>query len=433
MEPSFSYQYERMLDRHTPNGLSAAVLQDLRPRLAKAKKQLITEWKTGGQGWLSCPDDSDTLKQVRLCAKKFAGYTTCLVIGIGGSDLGARAAYQALGASSKGMALRFLGNPDPDEVAEVLSHIEWKKTVVNIISKSGDTLEPMAIFAIVWDKMCRALGKAQAACHVVATTDAEQGSLRAFANREGLQTLAIPRNIGGRFSVLTSVGLFPLACAGIDIVGILEGAKKQRDQFERSPWGGEAATFAALHVMGMVLRNQQVHVLMPYASRLEGCAKWFRQLWAESLGKEQVEDGKRAHVGATPVASLGAIDQHSQVQLYMEGPADKLITFIKVSSYSTKQKIPATIRQFPNLSVLSGMDLAHVLQAEAEATSQALSAAGRPNGTVYLSHLSPETIGSFFLFFEIATGMAGHMLHINPYDQPGVEAGKKATYAILGA
>lgn len=428
-----SYDPSRMLDRQTPDGLPVSVVHELKPRLAKAKRALLEDWKTHKQGWLGCPDEKQLVQDIFHLVKKFRGYKTCLVIGIGGSDLGARAAYQALGKTSHGMRLEFLGNPDPDEVAAILERTDWKTTIVNIISKSGDTLEPMAIFAIVWDKLCRSVGKEQAAKQVIATTDAEQGSLRAFATRKGLSSLAIPSNIGGRFSVLTAVGLFPAACAGIDIKALLQGAAWQRGQFQKNAWGGDAGLFAALHIVGMVLREQKIHVLMPYSTQLEGMAKWWRQLWAESLGKKKDRQGRVEYLGPTPVASVGAIDQHSQVQLYMEGPKDKLITLIQVSRFTKNQKIPPAIREFPNLAFLSGKNLAQLLQVEAEATSQALSAAGRPNGILHLSEISAETIGALFLFFELATGLAGNLLEIQAYDQPGVEAGKKAAYAILKA
>jgi glucose-6-phosphate isomerase len=204
------------------------------------------------------------------------------------------------------------------------------------------------------------------------------------------------------------------------------------DVFVQHKTAGDMGQFAALHAMAMIIQNRNVHVCMPYHAKLEGFSKWFRQLWAESLGKMKGLDGSIRYIGPTPVASMGATDQHSQIQLYMEGPQDKCITFIEVNRFSTEHRVPRVITQFPALAFLSGKRISSIIHAEREATSQALSQAGRPNGTIHLQRLDAATMGALFVFFECATGMMGSLLEINPYDQPGVEAGKKAMYAILG-
>jgi glucose-6-phosphate isomerase len=209
------------------------------------------------------------------------------------------------------------------------------------------------------------------------------------------------------------------------------GARQQREAFQKNSIGGDAVQFAALHVLAMLMQQRFIHVLMPYSSKLESIGKWYRQLWAESLGKKFDIFGKVQHTGPTPIAALGATDQHSQIQLYMEGPQDKVITFIEISHFQTKQKLPKAIRAFPALSFLAGRDLSEVIHAERLATAKALSEAERPNGTILLGEINPASIGALILFFEIATGIAGDLLDVNPYDQPGVEAGKKAMYAIL--
>lgn len=430
--PLLSYDVQRMLEPTTIGALSPEILKEMQQRIQQAKQQVVRDWKQGHQGWLSCPDDKKTLSHIKQLAKKKKQYHTCLVIGIGGSDLGSRAAYQALRQQGKGMKLEFLGaNTDPDEIAEVLRRLDLKKTLVNIISKSGDTVEPMVTFAIVWEKLQAACGK-KAAEHVVATTDQLTGSLHEFARLHQIETLPVPQNIGGRFSVLTAVGLFPLACAGISIEHLLRGAKSMRDTFLKHKTAGDIGQFAALHAMAMIIQKRNIHVCMPYHAKLDGFSKWFRQLWAESLGKKKCLDGSIRHVGPTPIASMGATDQHSQIQLYMEGPQDKCITFIEVQAFSTEITVPRVIKQFPALAFLAGKRMSDIIHAEREATSRALSQAGRPNGTIRIQRLDAGSMGALFIFFECATGMMGSLLEVNPYDQPGVEAGKRAMYAILG-
>lgn len=426
-----TYDAKRMLETHTEGGLLTEVLHEVQPRLQQAKKQVIEDWKKGRQGWLSCPDDKQTLKRIKQLVQKKQGFKTCLVIGIGGSDLGSRAAAQALSHGAKGMKLEFLGaNTDPDEIEQILSGLNLKSTLVNVISKSGDTIEPMVTFSIIWERLVKRFGK-KAAHHIVATTDEQKGSLHDFAMQQGIETLPVPNNIGGRFSVLTAVGLFPLACAGIQIEQLLAGAKIMRDDIVKHKTAGDAGQFAALHVMAMLMQQRNIHVCMPYHAKLKGFSKWFRQLWAESLGKKFSLDGSIRHLGPTPIAALGATDQHSQIQLYMEGPQDKCITFIEVEKFTSSIKVPSAIRQFPALAFLSNIPVSHLIHAEREATSQALSGAGRPNGTLKIERLDAKHLGALFLFFEFATGIAGSLLEVNPYDQPGVEAGKKAMYAIL--
>ena len=416
------------------SGVTQVELERVKPLMEKAKERLLLEWKTGRQGWLGVSDDMVLLKYITTCARMYKkkGMKTCLVIGIGGSDLGARAAYAALGYGKKGMRLVFAGgNTDPVELYRILQDIEPRKTVVNIISKSGDTVEPMTSFLIVRDFFKKKLGKKYAQ-HIVATTDMDVGSLHALAIQEKYVLLPVPKNIGGRFSILTAVGLFPLACAAIDIKKILKGAEHIREKFilEKS-FDNAACVYGALQYIADFRHGQSIQVLMPYSSQLYETGKWFRQLWAESLGKKKNPSDDEG-VGPTPVAALGATDQHSQMQLYMEGPRDKTITFIEIEKFEKDMRVPASAKDIPSLSYLSGVSMTRIIHAEREASAQALRDAGRPNMTIFLRDISTESFGALILHFEIATAIAGCLYGINTYDQPGVEAGKRAMYALLG-
>lgn len=417
------------------HGISIAELEKLTEKLEISRETVLQDWKSGHQGWLGIPDDKTSKSLIQSMAHFYSaqGIDTCIVIGIGGSDLGARAAYAALGPIKKGMRLLFAGgNTDPVELHRLIQQIDPMKSILTIISKSGDTVEPMASFLILREVFRKKLGEKKYRQHIVAITDSEQGTLNALANEQGYALLPLQQNIGGRFSVLTSVGLFPLACAGIDIQKIIRGAKEVRDAFVRQKaLKNDACLYALLQYQADFYHGQCIHVLMPYSFQLIEMGKWFRQLWAESLGKKS-HDADDEGVGPTPVAALGATDQHSQIQLYMEGPRDKTITFIEVKKFDQDISIPKEAKKIQSIAYLANLPLSKIIHAERAATASALTAVGRPNATLTLSTISPESIGALFMFFEIATAIAGRLYSVDPYTQPGVEAGKRAMYTLLG-
>lgn len=417
-------------DRNFRSVLSAR--KKLASRLERAKAAVIMQAEDGEQGWFFLPDDREMVKRVYAVVGAFSHCTDLLVIGIGGSDLGARALSKALvNEKTEGMKLHFAGaNTDPDELAAILSRLDLKKTAVNIISKSGDTVEPMTTFLIVREALRKAVGSRYAS-QIVATTDPRSGSLRALAEKEGYVTLPVAGNVGGRFSVLTDVGLFPLAAAGIDVRSILKGAKSQRDAFVAEKASNNGASLFAASQYLYAGEGKRIQVLMPYSEQLREVGFWYRQLWAESLGKKMNRKGETVHTGPTPVAALGATDQHSQIQLYTEGPNDKTITFIEVDSFMNDARVPSQAKEVDSLAYLAGVPLSKIIHAEREATATALIVSDRPNATIHLSRISPESMGALVMFFELATGISGELYDINAYDQPGVEAGKKAMKKIL--
>ncbi len=412
-------------------GANAQELKRLSPRLEDARDTILEQHREKSQGWMNLGSDTDLAKEIAKVVKKMSGFDTCLVLGIGGSDLGTRALYRALRPSKR--TLVFAGaNTDPDELAEIVSSLDLKTTCVNIVSKSGGTIEPITSFYYVYDLLQKAVGKTKAAKHVVATTDPESGELRSLAKKHGWATLPVPQNVGGRFSALTAVGLFPLAFAGASIEKLQKGAKKTAVGFKKDRVSQNAACrWSALQYLAYTKRKQHINVLMPYAAHLDLLGAWYRQLWAESLGKKENRMKKRVHIGPTPVAALGATDQHSQIQLYNEGPNDKTITFIEVSRFNSTLKVPKDIRENGKLAYLAGTSFEKIIHAEREATSRALAAAQRPNGTLEIPKISEETMGALILFFELATAMMGELFEIDTYNQPGVEAGKRAMKSLL--
>jgi glucose-6-phosphate isomerase len=325
-------------------------------------------------------------------------------------------------------------------VAAALARIDPRRVLVNVISKSGGTAETMAQYLVVRAWLEEALGDA-AFRHLVFTTDPARGALRELATREGIATLDVPPSIGGRFSVLSPVGLLPAALVGIDIAGLLAGARRAIERAEADDLlQNPAALYAALHWAADTDVGARIHVLMPYTDRLREFAEWYRQLWAESLGKRTDREGRTVHTGATPVAAVGATDQHSQVQLFMEGPFDKVITFVRLERFGEDLVIPSRGGTSPegdpglpsDLAYLPGHSLGELLNAEYEATSAALAEMGRMSCTLHLPELTPEVLGEAIMFYQLATGYAGVWYGIDPFDQPGVEHGKRLTYAAMG-
>jgi glucose-6-phosphate isomerase len=321
---------------------------------------------------------------------------------------------------------------DPFLIEKALDSMKPKRTLAIVIAKSGATAETMAVFLIVRDWLEHKLGK-RAAQHIIAVTSAGTGDLKQLATDEKYRTFHIPSNVGGRFSVLSAVGLVPAALIGIDIKKLTKGATDMTKRCWESDLEENIALRAAmLHYLVWTRRNKAIHVAFPYSNQLWGTAFWFRQLWAESLGKAQSRSGEKVHVGQTPIAALGTTDQHSQVQLYMEGPNDKVFTLWAVRKFAASGKIPRARTGLEAIDYLAGQSLAKLLDAERQSTAAALTAAGRPNCTFTLDRVDEEHLGAFLQMMEFETAFVGEMLNINAFDQEGVELGKRFTFALMG-
>lgn len=350
-----------------------------------------------------------------------------IVIGIGGSDLGARAVHRALHHQFHNTVsdkkIYFVGDTtDPVPLEEVMGIVHWEDTAIIVISKSGNTIEVMSSFLVLRDRLKKAVGH-RYVDHIVAVTDPETGILRQVVNEEGYASLPhLP--VGGRFSVLSSVGLFPLALTGLPIRDLLKGAKEMLEE------QSDFALDYALLQYAAYKEGKHVHVFMPYTYSLRELGFWFRQLWAESLGKAKNLDGDMVNVGPTPVAALGPTDQHSQVQLYREGPHDKTFTFLTVAK-THDLHVPQDVPSVEGVQFLKGLSFNAILHAEQAGTEEALREVGRPTYTIELDRLDAHHLGGVIMFFELATAYMGSLLNIDPYDQPGVERGKELMHSRL--
>ncbi len=437
--------YTNMTDKYLGDkGISAKTL-DSHKKLARAAHAYVSENRGRDElfmGWTELPYNqsaivADILATAKLIRRKFDNF---VVLGIGGSALGPAMAYTALChlhyndlPKSKRRGPKFFveDNVDPVRMKQLLDVIDVTKTCFNVISKSGATSETMAQYLIISDLLTKAGVNIKE--NVIFTTDASRGNLIKISEElGGVKRYVLPDGVGGRFSELSPVGLLPAAVLGIDIKSLLKGAAYM-DKLCKSPdmRKNPALMCATLQYIAMQ-DGKNIGVLMPYSDNLKYVSDWYAQLWAESLGKNVTLDGKACHVGQTPVKALGVTDQHSQVQLYTEGPFDKVVTFLSVGSYKEKTPIPHGCENIPDVAFLGGHTMEELIKAENKATAYALTKAGRLNYTICLPEINEFTLGQLLYLFELQTAYAGAMFNIDTYNQPGVEAGKKATFALLG-
>lgn len=432
--------YTNMLADYVPGGIPVGTLEAADDAFARALAVFDERRGRGELGFLDLPGARDRTQQIKQFADGAGqAFSDIVVLGIGGSALGPIALrsglrsirWNELGDEARDYfpRLHVLENVDPTTMAELLGRIELGRTLFLVVSKSGGTAETMAQYLIVRGRLTAALGE-NFRRHLVFVTDPEKGALRRIAREESIGTLEIPTNVGGRFSVFSAVGLLPAALIGIDIEALMAGAGEMAErcaarELRRNP----AGSFAILQWLADTQHGLSDHVVMPYSDHLRDVSAWFVQLWAESLGKTR-PDG--TSVGPTPIPALGATDQHSQVQLFMEGPLDKTVTFIAVGERSTDLEIPTLHPDIPELAYLGGHSLGELLDVERRATAGALARNGRPNMTIILDTLDAHHVGSVLMMLAIATVIAGALYEVNPLDQPGVELGKRYTYAMLG-
>jgi glucose-6-phosphate isomerase len=432
--------------RSKVGAISLRNIEDIMPQAERARRSLGNKWGKPSKmlAWTKLPFNQKTVTEdiLSTAARVRDTFDNFVVLGIGGSALGPIAVQQAikhlhyneLPADKRGGPRLYVeDNIDPERVAALFDTIDVEKTCFNVITKSGSTSETMSQLLIVFDMLKKRLGGERIGRHIVATTDRRKGYLIKIARSHGLKTFVIPDGVGGRFSELCPVGLLPAAVCGIDIEQMLAGAAymdelcREEDIRKNPGWMAGVLMYILMEKKG-----KNIQVAMPYADSLKYMADWHAQLWAESLGKRQTVRGKVVHAGQTPVKALGVTDQHSQVQLYTEGPFDKVVTFLGVDRYRAEYRIPRGFEDIPAVSFLGSHTMNELIQSERAATEYALVKAGKLNQTITLPEVNEFTIGQLLYFFMVQTAVCGELLGIDAFDQPGVEEGKNAAYALLG-
>ena len=433
-----------------PHGISSAELQAIEPRILEAHAILQEERAQGKYGFYDLYKDTETLERVKASAARFLdnGIENVVVLGIGGSALGITALQTALGlpyhnmmskAARKGKPRLFvMDNIDPVTFRTMMRICNPAKTLYNVISKSGGTAETMAQCMIIIEQLEKKLGADKIKDHLVITTsprgeDAPKSLLHPVADAYGAETFDIPLNVGGRFSVFSPVGMFPAAMLGMDVDAMMAGCEAMdRRTSQGNLMENPAYLRAAIHYLMDTTKGKHMSVMMPYANGLKDVADWYCQLWAESLGKRFSLDGKEVFTGQTPIKALGATDQHSQVQLYREGPNDKIFNILELGRFDKILKIPDTLSEVTELDYLRGKSMNKLMNAELRGTIDALKVSERPVIRVQLPRLNAHAIGQLLYMLEVETAMAGRLYNINAFDQLGVEEGKQIARKLMG-
>lgn len=385
--------------------------------------------RISGFGWMRLPDVD--VSEVIAAADWLSGFDSVVQVGIGGSSLGNLMLHQALlppyfnERKNRGVPRFYMSdNLDGEENQAIWDLIDPSKTGFIVVSKSGLTLETMANFSFFWEKLKEELG-AEASSRVVVITDSDQGLLRQFAKDTGCRSLSLPGDVGGRFSVLSSVGLLSAAALGVPVVDLLDGARSMREKICLSVSGTvNPAWMMAWNMFRQIEFKRTNTVFMPYGDRMERLSEWFCQLWAESLGK----DG----MGFTPQRALGAIDQHSQLQLYSQGPDDKCYIVLGVDPHHGYRLSIGEERSLEALSYINGLSQEEILGYERRAVVAVLAGEGRPVFSISMGKLDGRSLGGLIFFLQYVTALTGRLMNIQPFDQPGVELGKKYANGLAG-
>lgn len=420
-------------------GIAEVDLQEEAAGVQEIHKQLQVRREKGELPFYDLPYTDDLQAIIAMADDLAAKFDDLVVLGIGGSALGTTAVARALlplhynllsRQQRRGRPRLFvLDNVDPAGVNSTLKLLDPERTCFCVISKSGTTVETMSQFLLAREWVKNAVGD-NFRNNFVLITDPGKGVLRQLATDEGYLSCEVPEGVGGRFSLFSSVGLLPLAVVGVDIRELLAGAAAISPELSKSDLFANPAYLNGLLQYLAYGKGAHISVMMPYSDHLRDVAAWYRQLWAESLAKKVDLEGNAVYIGPTPVQALGATDQHSQLQLYMEGPFNKVVTFLTVENME-KAIIPDS-PDIPELDYLGGQSLAALITNEQRATAVALARAGRPNCTIRLSEISPRTIGALLFMFEVQTVFTGALFGVDPLDQPGVESGKIITSAFMG-
>lgn len=435
------------------HGIGRSELKELESAVRAGHDNLLAARKKRELGFYDLYNDTRMLRSVREAVKKFPPekFDNLVVLGIGGSALGLTTLVTALkpphynlrDREARGGSPRVwvMDNVDPDTFDSMLSLCNPEETLFNVISKSGGTAETAAQAFVVAERLEKALGKTRVKDHLVITTGskkkgAKPSPLHRLQEKYGAYTLDVPENVGGRFSVFSAVGLFPAAMLGIDIAGLADGCRvmdkrTQAPDLSKNP----AYLRAALHYLAADRKDKRMAVMMPYSDALRDVADWYRQLWAESIGKRASLDGRNADwfSGQTPIRALGVTDQHSQLQLYLEGPNDKLITVLEQGKFSHTLPVPMPLKDDSGLEYLNGRTMAQLLDAECRATVDALCEAERPVIRIRLPRIDEHSIAQLLYLLEVETAMAGQLFNVNAFDQPAVERIKVLTRSYLDA
>lgn len=421
------------------HGLTKSEVDTLVAKFPKHHENVDELRKNGESSFFDLPyQDTGELKA--LIKKHHGRWQNLVVIAIGGSCLSPQSLLGALGHSAfnqlEGKARQgaprvfFAANPDPRHLTELFEVLDLRKTLFQVTSKTGATTETMAMYLWLQDLLKKKLGKSALARQVVIITDRDKSPFAEIAKHEKIATLHVPTNLAGRFGVLGNTGLFVAGLCGIGIDALLAGAAEMDKRCRHGDaFKNPAYMHSLVHYLLTRKRRKTIHVMFSFSNRLHAVGEWYSHLCAVSLGKMLNRRGKAVHVGPTPIAALGSFDQHGQMQLFAEGPFDKVVTFVTVKDHGAKLVAPTAYPKLEGAAFLGGADFATILEHGHIGAEQHITASGRPNMTIQLERVDEGSVGGLYYLLQLSTAMSAELYGIDPFDQPGVEHGKHAAFA----
>ncbi len=416
------------------HGVTDQELGQLESLVSAAGVRVSGARKAGALHFMELPYEAALIDDLVAFREEMSWVKTFVVLGIGGSALGAIALHHTfahLPTMGNGVAFHCFDNVDPEELSSFFQTVDLSTTLFNVVSKSGSTMETAAGFLYTRQVLKERFGDAYTR-HLVFTTSQTTGLLKDVGKAEQVRMFTHPDDVGGRFSILSIVGLLPAVFLGLDARALLAGAARMDERCQLPFHDNPAQQFAALQYASYAFKRQNVVVMMPYSYRLKRWPEWFKQLWGESLGKKEDRQGKEVRVGQTPTESLGTTDQHSQIQLFNFGPHDKNIVFLEVGAFSEDLAISDVPDSVEELGYLKGATFSKLMAAELRGTMTALRENQQPTSRITFPEVSEHAVGQFIFMMEYAAALSGELYDINAFDQPGVELGKDFAYALLG-
>ena len=421
-------------DNYLKNGLKLSQIQN--KKYEKELKKVIINKSRPMMDWLDLPyQDKNTIAEIQLFGSKISRlYENFIVLGIGGSALGANAVKQALfndvpaEGQKKKIKVTVVDNVDAEQFSKLLNKVNLKKTMFNVVTKSGTTVEILTMFSIVFQKLKQELGE-DFFVNLVVTTE-KDNVLWKFCQENKIKTYEVPKGVGGRYSVLCPVGLLPCAVMGVDLSKLLLGAKQVLENYKQQDGVNNLCYVSALINYNYIMMGKKEIALLPYSNRLSQMTDFYIQLLSESLGKEKSLSGKANRIFFTPTKAEGVTYQHSLLQMYQEGSKDRLFCFINLTKHNEDIKVP----KFKNadLDKYLPTSMVTLMKQEQIGSSLAFKQAGHPSYEIIVPALNEENIGALLFYFELTTALMAEMMKVNAYDQQGVEMQKKYTKALIG-
>jgi glucose-6-phosphate isomerase len=424
------------------HGLTNAEMDTLIAKIPKHHENVAELRSTGESSWFDLPNQ-DTTALKKQIKEHLGKWENLVIVGIGGACISARSLLDTLAPlhlnllppaqRKKAPRIFYIDNADPATVNQTLAVIDPKKTLFQFISRSGTTAETNALLLWLLPWLRKKAGKNAPDKQVVILTDPDRSPAAEVAAKEGVTVLPIAENIGTRFGVFSNSALFPAALCGLDIDALLAGAQEmERRCWHGDAWANPAYMHSLIHYLLTRKRRKTIHATVAFDGRMKGIIEWYDHLLAVSLGKMLNRKGKAVHVGPTPSSCIGPNGLHGFMQLYAEGPFDKVTTFITVKDHGSDLAIPKAHPKVEPFAYLGGHSLSEMVEASYLTAAQDITSSGRPNMTIILDSISPQAIGCLFYMLQLSTVMSAELYGIDPFNQPGIDLGKQGIYATLG-